>query len=159
MKDKIFEIERKFLVKNIPNLQGYERFKIKQGYISIDPVLRIRQKNDKFLFTFKGNGDIKRVEFENEITREQFENLWKKVEGNPIIKTRYIIPLENCLKAELDIYEDKFLGFCNVEVEFKSIEEAEKFTPPDWFGQDITKDKIFTNSYLSNIGNFTKKYN
>ena len=142
------EIERKFLVKYMPNIEGCKKFYIKQGYISINPVLRVRQINEKYIFTFKGKGDIQRQEIEREINKDEFDNLWLKIEGEPIIKTRYIILLDNNLKAELDIYEGNLKGFKNVEVEFNSIKEAEDFNPPDWFGKDITKNIKYTNAYL-----------
>ena len=153
---KNFEIERKFLVKHIPNLENCKNYYIKQGYISTNPVLRIRQKDNKYIFTFKGKGDIQREEFEKEITKEEFENLWLKIEGEPIIKTRYIIPLENDLVAELDIYEGNLQGFKNIVVEFDNIEQAENFIPPNWFGEDITKNIKYTNAYLSKVSNFNK---
>lgn len=148
---KNIEIEKKFLVNYIPDLKDCKCFYIKQGYISTNPVLRIRQKDEKYIFTFKGKGDISREEIEKEITKEEFDNLWLKIEGQPIIKSRYIIPLENGLIAELDIYDGNLKGFKNVEVEFDSIEEAENFIPPDWFGEDITKNIKYTNAYLSKI--------
>ncbi len=148
---KNIEIEKKFLVNYIPDLKDCKCFYIKQGYISTNPVLRIRQKDEKYIFTFKGKGDISREEIEKEITKEEFDNLWLKIEGQPIIKSRYIIPLENGLIAELDIYDGNLKGFKNVEVEFDSIEQAENFIPPDWFGEDITKNIKYTNAYLSKI--------
>ncbi len=151
------EIERKFLVKYMPNIEGCKKFYIKQGYISINPVLRVRQINEKYIFTFKGKGDIQRQEIEREINKDEFDNLWLKIEGEPIIKTRYIILLDNNLKAELDIYEGNLKGFKNVEVEFNSIKEAEDFNPPDWFGKDITKNIKYTNAYLSKISNLNNK--
>ena len=36
-----------------------------------------------------------------------------------------------------------------VEVEFSSIEEANSFVPPDWFGEDVTNSILYHNSYLS----------
>lgn len=145
------EIERKFLVNYMPNLNSYKYSYIKQGYISIQPVLRVRQKDEKYMFTFKGKGDIKREEIEKEITKEEFDNLWLKIEGEPIIKKRYIIPLENGLIAELDIYEGNLEGFKNIEVEFDNLEQAKNFIPPNWFGKDITTDIKYTNAYLSKI--------
>lgn len=150
---KNIEIERKFLVEYVPNLENVKKHYIRQAYICTTPVLRIRQKDDKYFFTFKGKGDIQRRELEEEITKEEFDNLLKKIEGQVITKTRYIIPIHNNLKAELDIYEDSLQGFKNVEVEFESIEEAYSFIPPKWFGKDITKDIKYTNAYLSKISN------
>lgn len=154
---KNMEIERKFLVKYMPNIDDCKKFYIKQGYISTNPVLRIRQINEKYIFTFKGKGDIQRKEIEEEISKDEFDNLWLKIEGEAIIKTRYVISLDNGLKAELDIYEGNLKGFKNVEVEFNSIEEAKNFIPPDWFGEDITKNIKYTNAYLSKVSNLNNK--
>lgn len=153
MNSEIYEIERKFLVKYIPNnLEKYTHYEIKQGYISTNPTIRIRQKDDSFILTIKGSGAIKREEYELSITEEQFKNLWNKVEGNPISKTRYIIPLECGLNAELDIYYGDFEGFMNVEVEFNSMQSAILFDIPDWFGDEVTQDRRYSNGSLSKYG-------
>lgn len=144
------EIERKFLVKEIPgNLEEYKKLEIKQGYISIDPVIRLRQQNNKYIFTFKGEGTIVRQEFEYELNEEQFSALWEKVENNKITKTRYLIPLSKNLTAELDIFKENLEGFVNVEVEFSNLDEANDFIPPDWFGLDISEDRRYSNASLS----------
>lgn len=153
MKNEIFEIERKFLVKNLPeNLDNYSYFEIKQGYISTNPTIRLRQKDNSYILTVKGSGLMKKEEYELDITKEQFENLWKKVEGNTIEKRRYIIPLNNDLVAELDIYKGFLEGFMNVEVEFSSTKEAIIFDPPSWFGQEVTQYKEYSNSSLAKFG-------
>ena len=153
MKNEIFEIERKFLVKNLPeNLDNYSYFEIKQGYISTNPTIRLRQKDNSYILTVKGSGLMKKEEYELDITKEQFENLWKKVEGNTIEKRRYIIPLNNNLVAELDIYKGFLEGFMNVEVEFSSTKEAIIFDPPSWFGQEVTQYKEYSNSSLAKFG-------
>lgn len=154
---KNFEIEKKYLVKYMPDIANCEKAYIRQGYISVNPVLRVRQKNDKYIFTFKGEGDIKRQELETYITKEQFENLWNKIEGVAIVKTRYKVPLGDELFAELDIYEESLEGFKNVEVEFDSLDKANSFIPPDWFGEDITKNVKYTNAYLSKVSNKNNK--
>lgn len=147
------EIERKFLVKEIPgHLDNYSSHEIKQGYISTNPTIRLRQQDNDYIFTFKGIGIMEKVEFEHPLTLAQFHNLWKKVENRTITKTRYIIPIENNLKAELDIYTGDLSGFMNVEVEFSTTEDANNFIPPDWFGVEITADKRYSNASLSIFG-------
>lgn len=144
------EIERKFLIKSIPeNLEIYNKHNIKQAYISTDPTMRLRQQDNKYIFTFKGSGTILKQEFEYELTKEQFDKLWKKVETKKIVKTRYLIPIENNLIIELDIYKDDLEGFINAEVEFETLEQAENFIPPKWFGEEVTNDKRYSNSSLS----------
>lgn len=158
MNNKNLEIEKKYLVKYVPDLKKISNLKeyvIKQAYISTTPLLRIRQSNNQYFFTYKSSGLIERTEVEEIITEEQFLNLWKKIEGTPIMKKRYTFPIAispktaNILFAELDIYEGELEGFKNVEVEFSSIEEASNFIPPDWFGEDITNNPKYTNANLS----------
>lgn len=153
MNKEIYEIERKFLIEKLPeNLTEYENHRIKQAYISTNPTIRIRQKDNEYILTVKGSGLMKKIEYELTLTEEQFIGLSKKTEGNIIEKTRYIIPLENDLKAELDIYEGFLEGFCNVEVEFLSTKDAILFDPPAWFGREVTQDYRFRNSNLAKFG-------
>lgn len=147
------EIEKKFLVKELPaNLEKYKSHKIKQAYISTFPTLRLRQKDDEYIFTFKGKGEIKKVEFEYPLSEEEFNNLWQKVETKKIEKTRYLIPLDNNLTAELDIYYGELSGFMNVEVEFDSLKQAEEFVAPSWFGDDISNERGYSNAEMSKNG-------
>lgn len=144
------EIERKFIPTQIPdNLHRYEKKEVMQGYISSDPELRLRHFGNKYIFTFKNGSYLAREEFEIEISKEQFENLWKLVSGNIIKKDRYYIPLEKGLIAELDIYHEHLNGLITVEVEFDSEDGAKAFVPPDWFGEDVTYDKRYSNINLS----------
>jgi CYTH domain-containing protein len=42
-----------------------------------------------------------------------------------------------------------FTGTILAEVEFDSIEEADSYTPPDWFDKDVTMDRNYHNSNMS----------
>jgi CYTH domain-containing protein len=143
------EIERKFLIKELPIIKNYKHKKIIQGYISIDPVIRMRQIADSYFLTVKSHGHMVREELELPLTADQFSSLWSKLECPPIEKTRYFIPLENHLIAELDIYEASLEGLITIEVEFCSEEEALSFMPPSWFGKDVTHDSRYKNNHLS----------
>lgn len=153
MKKEIFEIERKFLVKSLPDsLDNCKKLYIKQGYIATNPTIRLRQQNDEYILTVKGSGIMKKVEYELPLDKEQFETLWTKVEDNIIEKTRYKVLLDNNLVAELDIYDGFLKGFMNVEVEFSSTKEAIMFDPPTWFGQEVTQFKEYSNASLAKNG-------
>ena len=143
------EIERKFLVNNIPNLNEYPVVKMVQAYISAIPVIRIRQADNQFFLTIKSSGAIVREEYEMAITKTEFTSLLKKVEGHIIEKKRYLIPLENDLTAELDVFEGSLAPLTTVEVEFSSLEEADSFIAPTWFGKDISLDYHYKNNNLS----------
>ena len=147
------EIERKYLVKEIPaNLDQYESKKIAQGYLCTEPVVRIRRSNNDYYMTYKGDGLMVREEYNLPLTEEAYTHLRPKIDGLLISKTRYLIPLDDKLTAELDIFEEDLKGLVIVEVEFDSVEEANAFTSPDWFGEDVTNSGKYHNSYLSQHG-------
>ncbi|MDD6156066.1 MAG: CYTH domain-containing protein [Lachnospiraceae bacterium] len=147
------EIERKFLVKTMPdNLDSYQSKQIAQGYLNYSPVVRIRKSDDEYYMTYKGSGLMAREEYNLPLTQEAFEHMLAKIDGLLIEKTRYLIPLENGLTAELDIFHGTLAPLRMIEVEFQSVEEADSFVAPDWFGDDVTHSGKYHNSYLSANG-------
>lgn len=144
------EIERKYLVKNLPEkLENYEQKRISQGYICTNPVVRIRRSNQDYFLTYKGKGLMAREEYEMPLTAEAFEHMLPKIDGILIDKIRYMIPLDEKHVAELDIFQGKLAPLRLVEVEFESIEDANAFVPPAWFGDDVTDSGEYHNSNLS----------
>lgn len=153
------EIERKFLVKKIPdNLDTYERIDMTQGYLNTSPVVRVRKENDDYVLTYKGSGLLSHSEYNLPLNKDAFEHLLKKCDGIIISKSRYKIPLKNNLTAELDIFKGDLDSLKLVEVEFDSVEEAANFTPPEWFGEDVTTDSRYHNSYISKYGLLKWRY-
>lgn len=144
------EIERKYLVKSLPeNLEQYEQKRISQGYICTNPVVRIRRSNDDYFLTYKSCGLMAREEYEMPLTAEAYEHMLPKIDGILIDKIRYMIPLNEKHVAELDIFQGTLTPLRLVEVEFESIEEANAFVPPAWFGDDVTNSGEYHNSNLS----------
>ena len=144
------EIERKFLVKELPeHLEEYEQKHICQGYMCTNPVVRIRRSNEEYFLTYKGRGKMVREEHEFALTAEAFEHMLPKIDGILIDKIRYLIPLEDGHTAELDIFQGVLAPLRLVEVEFASVEDAESFVAPAWFGDDVTNSKEYHNSNLS----------
>ncbi len=146
------EIERKFLVNSLPVLGDYKGKLVKQGYISTDPVIRVRKMDDLYTLTVKSKGHLVRREFELDLTPEQYDDLWEKVNNVYVSKTRYFIPLDAAHVAELDIYYEELEGLVTVEVEFDSTRAAERFIAPEWFGQDVTHDSRYKNNHLAVYG-------
>ena len=146
------EIERKFLIDTPPkNLTSYPCKEIEQGYLCTSPVVRIRRSNDKYILTCKGKGLMVREEYELPLSKEAFEHMKPKADGIFIEKTRYLIPYNDKLTIELDIFHGKLAPLMLAEVEFDSVEEANAFTPPDWFGEDVTNSPKYHNSNLSQL--------
>ncbi len=150
------EIERKYGVKNLPNNLKIESIvNIEQGFIYRDfnTHIRIRkiektypEKSTKYIYTLKTKGDIeynnnydigRKYEIENEISKEEYKELIKNKISNTIQKARIVIPIENNLKVEMDVYYDYLEGFLTAEVEFENEEQANNFIKPQWFGEEI----------------------
>ena len=146
------EIERKFIPKNLPeDLEQFNHHKIEQAYLNTSPVVRIRKQDNEYYLTYKGGGMMAREEYNLPLNEKSYNHLLKKADGNIITKTRFLIPIHDGLTAELDIFEGKFAGMLLIEVEFESVEQANSFIPPEWFGEDVTNDKKYHNSYLSKL--------
>lgn len=146
-----YEIERKFLIKELPaDLESYPCHHIEQAYLCTEPVVRIRKQDEDYYLTYKGKGLLVREEYNLPLTKEAYEHLKEKADGNIISKTRYVIPLENSsLKIELDVFDAPFAPLVLAEVEFPSEEEASAFVLPNWFLEDVTMDKQYHNSNMS----------
>jgi CYTH domain-containing protein len=178
-KNQNFEIERKYLFKEMPaGLEGYRHIEIEQGYISTVPVVRIRKKithpgnadtvsdvTKSYVLTIKSSGMLSRQEYEMDITDDEYVNLSKKVEGNLISKTRYVIPLKDItngdsgLTLELDKFQGAFEGLVMAEIEFPNQKSADSYETADIFSdkfsnvfcREVTYDKRFHNSTMSSM--------
>ena len=158
------EIEKKFLVKQLPDeLHRFEKKEIEQGYLCSGPIVRIRKSNDEYILTYKSKQGVSESleklakvchEVELPLTKESYEHLREKADGQIITKTRYLIPLSHGHTAELDVFHNQLEGLVIVEVEFLDEEAIHHFIAPHWFGEEVSHDHRYGNSYLSKINNF-----
>lgn len=150
------EIERKWLVRKIPeDLESYECLEIEQAYLSSSPTVRVRRENDDYYLTYKSSGkestdtSMLRTEYNLPLDRDSYEHLREKKDGILISKKRYLIPDRNGLKIELDVFGAPYEGLMVAEVEFESLEDAKAYTPPGWFGKDVTLDSKYKNAVMA----------
>ena len=144
------EIERKFLIKKLPeNLEQFPHLEIEQAYLCKEPVVRIRRENEHYYMTYKGKGLMVREEYNLPLSQDAYEHLKNKADGNVIHKTRYLIPEKNDLTIELDIFHDALAPLILAEVEFPTVEIAEGYQQPEWFGEEVTFSDKYHNSNLS----------
>ena len=129
------EIERKYLIDTLPeDYQDYPCRHIEQAYLNTDPVIRIRKDNNKHELTYKSKGLMAREEYNLPLDEASYQHLLTKIDGRLIRKKRYMIPLNDSL---------------TIEVEFPDEASALSFTPPEWFGTDVTFSSEYHNSTLS----------
>jgi adenylate cyclase len=102
--------------------------------------------------TLKSGAGLQRLEYEILIDKSQFDALWPATDGRRIEKTRYLGNLEDHLIFELDVFSGRLASLILVEVEFETVNAATNFTPPAWFGLDVTDDKRFKNKTLAMNG-------
>jgi adenylate cyclase len=150
------EIERKWLVPAIPSwIMEYQPTHIDQGYVLSNKNVSIRVRAEKnciktvYTMTVKSGQGMSRQEYEVEIDKDTFNELWIQTEGNRIEKARFKIPMHNGLKIEFDFFGGNNIGLLLAEVEFKDQDEAVNYIAPDWFGEDVTFDGRYTNAELS----------
>lgn len=150
------EIERKFIIDKLPfDLSSYDYHEIEQGYLTRNPVVRIRKEDDTYYLTYKSKGRLIKEEYNLPLTKEAYEELLPKISGNLIKKIRYLIPYNQELTIEFDVFKGMFKGLMLAEVEFSSEKEANSFVPPEWFGRDVTYTGEYQNSKLSLMNEFT----
>ena len=158
------EIERKFTIKKLPSdLDTYSYHIIEQAYLCTNPVVRVRRSDDEYYMTYKGKGLLAREEYNLPLNEQSYLHLKEKADGNIITKRRYLIPLTNpsyvnssksasfadSLLIELDEFHGCFAPLLLAEVEFHSVDEANAFLPPAWFGEDVTSNPEYHNSRMS----------
>lgn len=171
------------------DLANYKKKEIEQGYLNRKPVVRIRKSNNDYILTYKGKvlGEgpettICNNEIEAALTEEAYYHLRDKVDNHVIEKTRYIIPIgtaaRNCpgmdtdekddsqrpagealLKIELDVFHGRLEGLCFAEVEFPTVDAAEHFMKPEWFGEDVSWDNRYHNGFLSELDTLEDMWN
>lgn len=148
------EIERKYLISTPPaDYRSYPFHQIEQAYLCTDPVIRIRREDDTYYLTYKSGGLMVREEYNLPLTKESYEHLLLKSDGNVLTKKRYLLPVpgQKELTIELDIFEGKFSGLMLAEVEFQTEKDAINFHAPHWFTEDVTHSGEYQNSRLSRL--------
>ena len=149
----MIEIERKFLVtSDVFKKESFAQNRIKQGYLSSIPerTVRVRIKGNKGFLTIKGlsnDSGLSRFEWEKEIPVEEAEKLLLLCEAGVIDKTRFEVKTAKHI-VEIDEFYGDNEGLIMAEIELES--ETESFEKPIWLGEEVTNDKRYYNSYLSN---------
>ena len=122
-----------------------------QGYICRESgrTVRVRISDGRGWLTIKGassgNG-LSRYEWEKEIPADEAERLLDLCMEGTIDKTRYIVPFEGH-SFEVDEFYGDNEGLTVAEVELEN--ETEPFSRPEWLGKEVTGDRRYYNSMLT----------
>ncbi|CAM4524615.1 CYTH domain-containing protein [Paenibacillus endophyticus] len=151
------EIERKFLLPAFPSalveqakLHLVSEQRIEQTYLAIDEnqELRVRRIVDlgsgdvSYTHTFKLGNGLSREEIEYNISESIYEQIVKAFGFVPLTKNRITAEWDGRI-IEIDTYDQIELSV--LEVEFDSVEAANAFQAPEWFGVDISSERKYSN--------------
>ena len=140
------EIERRFLF-DPANAPAADRIiNLTQGYICLDPEVRIRISGKGSNINVKHGVGISREEYEYEIPEADAYALLRI--SNWIIqkKTRGFIDFAG-LEWSMDTYQEENSGLYVAEVELA--DPGQEVTLPPWILLEVTDDVRYTSSYLA----------
>jgi CYTH domain-containing protein len=158
----MIEIERKFLLKAVPDLKPTEVIKIKQWYLKVDGIWERARSMDsniygiKWVHTIKTRiSDISNIEDEYDMDKDEFDDFVKHCKSanqnaRYITKERRIYP-DGELKWEVDVFSQK----CHIIVaEIEIPTEDYELEIPEFIQKksllEVTGLKQFSNRSLSN---------
>lgn len=144
------EIERKFIIQEFPSdLELIREVDIWQGYVSIDPEVRIHKAKDRksgvenFRLTLKGQGTLTRTEIKTDIDEAFYQESLGLIKGEVIYKDYRSYRLGDHILEVCQVDPGKASEFFYAEIEFASEEDANAFIKPDFLGKDVTDNDAF----------------
>jgi CYTH domain-containing protein len=152
-KEIMDEIERRFLVKELPeDLDKYPFEVLEDNYVPLNrkhPIIRIRRIGNKFFITKKTLQREDSHSFATEETiildDEEYEFL-KNIPGKKLKKKRYRYKY-NGMDCEIDVYEGDLKGLVMIDFEFDNEEEFRNFEKPD-FCLEVEEEELIAGGYL-----------
>lgn len=152
------EIERKYLLEAFPHdriatgsIRVLSRKAIEQTYLALTETEEIRVRRLErdgvvsYTHTYKQGHGLAREEIEYSISADIYEQLLQHTGRIPLRKTRTTVEQNGC---EFDIDEYEQFNLITAEIEFESIEQAQAFEAPDWFGQELGSEYEYRNKQL-----------
>jgi CYTH domain-containing protein len=147
------EVERKYLLRALPDVQGTQPLEIRQGYLPgtrlVERLREVKSNGSASWYrTVKSGAGLWRLELEEETTREVFTRIWPLTAGHRVQKLRYPVRV-NGDTWEIDQFTDRNLVLAEIELP----SAGTKVTLPPWLEplvvRDVTGDPAYSNSRLA----------
>lgn len=142
------EIERKFLVRVMPDLSGLAAIPYERYYLKVTPSFedRIQRVGDRYeREKKKGVSNLERTSEKQEMSKEEFESLMVIASGG-IVRDSYLVSEDP--EITIKVYHGKYEGLVRAELEFDSVDEAKNYQPEDWMGREVTNSSLGRDSQL-----------
>ena len=150
----VLEIERKFLLKGLPDaMPEASVVRIEQGYLPGDRLVeRLRSveagRERTYLRTVKVGAGLVRSELEEETNVDVYRTMWPLTKGKRLTKRRHRVP-DGDLAWEIDEFTDRALVLA--EIELPTVDT--KVEIPDWLEpwveREVTGDAAYLNWTLA----------
>lgn len=155
------EIERRYLfnscnIKKLLKEKGisYIIVEMEQFYLKAtsEETLRFRKEDSHYIKNIKKGNGLVREEMENKISKEEYKEAKALNLGGVIKKERLKFRIDDN-RFELDIFKGKLKGLSILEIEFKSLKDAQNFKMSNILSpfviKEITNEAIYTNGAIS----------
>jgi CHAD domain-containing protein/CYTH domain-containing protein len=135
------EIERKYLLRELPSaVVDVPALEMTQGYLPGERLSeRLRHvsspEGEHWYRTLKVGTGLRRIEIEEETSREVFDGLWPLTEGRRLAKKRRRMEQDG-FTWEIDEFRDRELVLAEIELPT----ETTAVTPPDWLRPYVVRD-------------------
>ena len=157
----MLEIERKYVMQGFPEeilssdeyvqlgLQLLREVEIEQGYISVEPEVRLHgardtsTKEENYRLTLKGNGDLVRTELITDVSYDFYQEAKKMLPAEMINKLYRKYQYGDLLLEVCHVDAGTEYEFYYGEIEFASEDEAIAFEAPKWLGIEVTNDEKY----------------
>ena len=146
----MLEIERKFLIDGFPvGLTLLKHMDMEQGYLSVDPEIRIHKAVDvttgktDVRMTVKSDGELTREEIMTDIKEDFYYDAMNLLGVNPIMKEYRAYKLGPWVLEVAHVDPNTLNAFFYAEIEFPTEEDAKAFTPPRYLGREITYNEDY----------------
>lgn len=146
------EIERKFLIRKMPNLRGIKKIPQERYFLQRSDLFEEGMKRKGGVYLYETKFMLSKDEKTREkvvIDEEEFES--KKKEGTPVIVRDSYELTKSSPRVSIKKYKGIYSGLELAEVEFDSVEEMEDFVPLDWMGDEVTDTKLGKDARLVDL--------
>ena len=148
------EIERKYLLRELPSaVVDVPALEMAQGYLPGERLSeRLRHvssaEGERWYRTLKAGTGLRRLEIEEETSREVFDGLWPLTQGRRLAKKRRRVE-EDGFTWEIDEFSDRELVLAEIELPT----ETTAVTPPEWLRpyvvREVTGEQEYQNYTLA----------
>ncbi|HEY5546797.1 MAG TPA: CHAD domain-containing protein [Gemmatimonadaceae bacterium] len=150
----VLEIERKFLLKRLPEkMPSVTVLNMEQGYLPGDRLIeRLRAvevgRRRTYLRTVKVGAGLVRSELEEETSAEVFRTMWPLTKGKRLSKRRHRVP-QGDLTWDIDEFTDRELVLAEIELPSADtpVEIPDWLEP--WVDREVTGDSAYLNWTLA----------